>query len=168
MPLPASKHEVLQNLELAYIKLDAEFDAVLPKFERTPDIEGSISCCDVLAYQIGWGKLLMSWEQLEKSGEVPEMPAEGFKWNQLGLLADSFYKEYSAFTLNQLREEFAALQGQLSDWVYSLTETELQEPHQRRWTGEKWAIVKWFQVNTIAPYKSARTKVRRWKREQKI
>lgn len=58
------------------------------------------------------------------------------------------------------------MQGQLSAWIDSLTEAELPEPHQRQWTGEKWAIVIWIQVNTISPYKFARTKVSRWKRER--
>ncbi|MFV0414860.1 MAG: ClbS/DfsB family four-helix bundle protein, partial [Chthoniobacterales bacterium] len=40
------------------------------------------------------------------------------------------------------------------------TDQELFESKQRIWAGEKWAVVKWIQVNTIAPYCSARTKLR--------
>ena len=49
-------------------------------------------------------------------------------------------------------------------WIDELSDEELFVPQQRRWSGDKWPLVKWIQVNTIAPYNSARTKVRRWKR----
>jgi hypothetical protein len=168
MPLPNTKIELLNNLDQAYEKLDAEFDAVESEYERDCGIEGNVSCCDIVAYQIGWGSLLVGWEKLELAGKTPEMPAPGFKWNQLGELANSFYEEQSKKSLQQLRNEFSELHQVLVNWINSLSELELFQPQKRRWTGEKWAIAKWIQVNTVAPYRSARTKVRRWKKEMKI
>jgi hypothetical protein len=168
MPLPNTKNELLSNLRQAYVKLDAEFDAIDLEYERINGIEGNVSCCDIVAYQIGWGNLLVGWEKLELAGKIPEMPAPGFKWNQLGELAKSFYEEQSKISLQELRKEFAELYQVLVDWINSLSEKELFQPKQRHWTGEKWAMVKWIQINTIAPYRSARTKVRRWKKEMKI
>lgn len=166
MPLPASKSELLDNLNQATQKLDNEFNTIDLEIERTKEIEGNISCCDLLAYQIGWGKLLLGWEEQEKSGKKPCMPATGFKWNQLGELAESFYNEYSEENLTQLRKDFKKLNHSLVVWIESLTDQELFESKQRIWAGEKWAVVKWIQVNTIAPYCSARTKLRRWKQER--
>ena len=168
MPLPSSKEELLDKLQLAYEKLDAEFDDVTPVLEKDKQIEGNISCCDVIAYQLGWGQLLLGWDSTELSGSTPDMPASGFKWNQLGELANSFYQAHNEKSLKQLRTEFKQLYNQLTEWIESLTEAELLKPHQRHWTGGKWAMVKWIQINTIAPYQSARTKVRRWKREQNV
>ncbi len=168
MPLPKTKIELLSNLNQAYEKLDAEFDTVESEYERDCDIEGGVSCCDIVAYQIGWGSLLLGWEKQELAGKTPKMPAPGYKWNQLGELANSFYEEHSKKSLQQLRDEFSELRQVLVNWIKSLSETELFQPHQRFWTGDKWAIVKWIQVNTVAPYRSARTKVRRWKKEMKI
>ena len=160
--------ELLSNLNLAYEKLDGEFDTVETEYERDCGIEGNVSCCDIVAYQIGWGSLLVGWEKLELAGKTPEMPAPGFKWNQLGELANSFYEEQSKKSLQQLRNEFSELRQVLTNWINSLSELELFQLKQRRWAGEKWPLVKWIQVNTIAPYRSARTKVRRWKKEFKI
>ena len=167
MPLPKTKQELLINLKKSYEKLDAEFDAVTTCNERMTDIEGNISCCDVVAYQIGWGKLLMSWENNELNGKLVQMPCESFKWNQLGELAQHFYQQSRHLSLSQLRVDFNNVYQQLVDWITNLSTEELFTPQQRNWTGEKWSMVKWIQINTIAPYQSARTKVRRWKREQK-
>lgn len=158
MPLPTTKAELLANLKIAYQKLEDEFNEVDIAAERVAEIEGDISCCDIVAYQIGWGKLLLSWEQQEQQGKAADMPATGYKWNQLGALTQSFYVKESDKSLRQLRDEFAQLHVELSEWIDALSATELFEPHQREWTGDKWAMVKWIQINTIAPYHSARTK----------
>ncbi len=168
MPLPTTKAELLQNLRQAYEKLDAEFDAVSSSHERVKGIEGNVSCCDIIAYQIGWATLLLGWDKQEQEGKLPAMPAPGFKWNQLGELAQSFYESESEKTLDQLRSEFSDVYHALVHWIDSLAERELFRPNQRQWTGEKWAMVKWIQINTVAPYRSARTKVRRWKKEMKL
>jgi hypothetical protein len=168
MPLPSTKSELLESLKLSYMKLDSEFDVINPENERRQGIEGNVSCCDIVSYQVGWANLLMGWEQQESEGKTPEMPAKGFKWNQLGDLAQSFYDKNSKKSLSQLRVELKESYHKLVTWIESLTEQELFEPHQRKWTGDKWAIVKWVQVNSIAPYRSARTKIRRWKKENVI
>lgn len=164
MPLPASKAELVANLTKAYKKLDAEFDDIAVELERECGIEGDVSCCDIVAYQIGWGELLLGWDKSELAGVAAVMPAAGFKWNQLGDLAISFYQTHRDLSLAQLRDMFFQLFQDLCYWIDNLTEQELFEPLVRQWTGDKWAMVKWIQINTIAPYQSARTKVRRWKR----
>jgi hypothetical protein len=168
MPLPASKEELLNNLREAYKKLDDEFEAVTKKNERHCGIDGNISCCDVVAYQIGWARLLLGWEATELKGNVPAMPAKGYKWNQLGGLAESFYEKDAEKSLRVLRNEFKRIVKRVTGWLESLSEKELFSLHQRDWAGNKWPIAKWVQVNTIAPYRSARTKVRRWKKDNGI
>jgi len=168
MPLPTSKDELLQTMRTAYERLDSEIACLPQKHERDTSIKGNLSCCDLIAYQIGWANLLLAWEAQEKNGTEPEMPSKGFKWNQLGELAKVFYRESEKKSLSDLRKEFAHVFDELVHWIESLSEKELLEPHQRQWTGDKWNMIKWIQVNTVAPYKSARTKIRRWKKRCEI
>lgn len=165
MPLPTNKKELLTNLQKAYSKLDEEFDIIPQDLMREKTVEGEVSPCDVLAYQIGWGKVLLNWEKTEQAGKTPSMPKKGFKWNQLGELANSFYKQYEKKSPTQLRKLFQKTVGEIELLINELPEKEIFKPHMREWTGEKWAMVKWIQINTIAPYSSARTKIRRWKKE---
>ncbi len=164
MPLPKNKEEAITNLRLAYQKLDAEFENLDSNKTRIKDIEGNISACDILAYQIGWGKLLLSWEKDELNGKKVIMPAKGFKWNELGRLANSFYLHYEDKDLKYLRKEFKKTVDKIENLIILLPGEEVFIPKHREWTGEKWPMMKWIQINSIAPYKSARTKIRRWKK----
>src|ERR1700730_6386121 len=55
---------------------------------------GKVSISDILAYQIGWGKLLINWYETGLTGKIPDMPGEGFvSWDYRGL-AQHFYTKY--------------------------------------------------------------------------
>lgn len=164
MPLPINKHELLDRLQTACSKLVDEAAGVPAELEREPTVEGGVSPCDLIAYQIGWGRLLLSWDDSESKGEVAAMPAPGYKWNQLGLLATSFYAAKHDQTLAQLLVEFGLLVGDLRLFIEAKSEASLFVVGQRRWAGQKWPLAKWIQVNTIAPYGNARAKLRKWKR----
>jgi hypothetical protein len=133
---------------------------------RLQELEGQVSVCDILAYQIGWGKLLIGWEAAEKNGLKPAMPAEGYQWNQLGVLARSFYQTYQNFSLMELKREFEKSVQHILQWIDAMNEEEIWHLNQRHWTGNKWPIGKWIQVNTVAPYTSARRKIRVWKKSK--
>ncbi|MBL7671652.1 MAG: ClbS/DfsB family four-helix bundle protein [Bdellovibrionaceae bacterium] len=165
MPLPSNKSDLLKKLNDSFRKLDAEFAILTKTAARKSDLEGKVSPCDILAYQIGWGQLLLGWEKAERAGKIPDMPAKGYKWNELGRLAESFYKERKTNSLEELRADFERTVGEIVDMIEALPTADLFKPKMRKWTGEKWAMVKWIQINTIAPYSAARTKVRRWKKE---
>ena len=53
--------------------------------------------------------------------------------------------------------------------VDSLSEEELFEPHMREWADEAtktavWEVYKFIHVNTVAPFGTFRTKIRKWKK----
>lgn len=53
MPLPTNKSELLNSLQAAFSKLYEEAASIPTELERDPEIEGGISPCDLIAYQIG-------------------------------------------------------------------------------------------------------------------
>ena len=167
MPLPTTKQELLERLRGVHEKLDLEFDDVSEEDSRVAGIEGGVSCCDVLAYQVGWGRLLLGWERAERAGRAPAMPAKGYQWNELGRLAESFHANLGPRGMKALRRELRRTVERIAAMIDSLSEPELFEIGARAWAGEKWPVVKWIQVNTIAPHASARTKVRRWKKTRR-
>ncbi|QDU32774.1 hypothetical protein KS4_08080 [Poriferisphaera corsica] len=171
MPLAETKVELLAQLEKAYRLLDDEFEGMLEGDANKKGVASSkskdgemVSCCEVVAYQIGWGGLLLGWEAAERDGQKAVMPCAGYKWNELGRLADRFYRENKGKSLKRLRSEWADIYAKIRRMIESLDEIELLEVGQRKWTGEKWSMVKWIQVNTIGPYGSARTRVRKFKK----
>ena len=166
MPLPETRQELLDKLETAYRQLDMEFDDISEFDGQIKHLEGLTSPADQIAHQLGWGECLLRWDATEESGRAPDMPATGYKWSEIRQLADSFYDEWRGTSLTDLRAEFAALRDRIREWIASLSDDELFSIGARDWAGDKWPIVKWIQVNTIAPYAAARTKIRGWKRER--
>jgi hypothetical protein len=161
MPLPASRIELLTSLRDAATKLDAEFDDFADP--RAVDTHG-VSPADRLGYQIGWGRLLLGWDTAEREGRFVPMPAQGFAWHELGGLAQQFYVQHREWSVVGLRCELGCVVDEIAEWVGTMSDQEVFAIGQREWAGEKWPVVKWIQVNTIAPYRSARTKIRAQRR----
>ena len=51
----------------------------------------------------------------------------------------------------------------------SMNEEELFQPHRRKWADDAtqtavWAVYKFIHVNTVAPFGTFRTKIRKWKK----
>ncbi|MDO4795233.1 MAG: ClbS/DfsB family four-helix bundle protein [Brachymonas sp.] len=137
---------------------EADKDSLRPTADRTP--------AQMLAYQLGWMKLVLAWDAEEAAGRQPVMPAPGFKWNALGPLYQHFYAAHAHWTLAQMRAEFAALLARYQAWIGGLTQAQLFQQGYRRWTGDKpqWPLARWIHINTVAPFKTFRSKIRAWKK----
>jgi hypothetical protein len=160
------KEELLETIEKTYRLFASEFDEVpsdkinvrLPGVDKTPQ--------EMLAYQLGWLALVMSWEQDELRGKSVITPSPGYKWNQLGLLYQHFYAEYNSYSLLQLRTLLDERVALWCAWIAGLSEEELFTPGVRCWTvtSANWPLWKWLHINSVAPFMSFRTKIRKWKK----
>lgn len=121
----------------------------------------------MIAYQLGWLKLVKSWDDTEVRGDVPILPAAGYKWNRLGALYQSFYDNYQSYSLAKLIQTFEQELTIWCQWVESLSDDVLFIKDKRNWTKpypENWTVARFIQINSIAPFKSFRTKIRKWKK----
>lgn len=97
-----NKDELITAITTSYQKYINEFidipndlkDKRIDEVDRTPS--------ENLSYQIGWLTALLGWEQDEKTGKHVDVPAKGYKWNNLGGLYTSFYETYSNYSLSEL------------------------------------------------------------------
>lgn len=131
----------------------------LSDVERTPH--------EMIAYQLGWLKLIQKWDHDEALGYDVFMPAKGYKWNQLGALYQSFYDTYQEQSLADLKTAFVSAVDEVIQWLTTFNEADLFEPDSRNWassTPSKWPVWKWVHINTVAPFKSFRTQIRKWKK----
>ncbi|MDD7687523.1 MAG: ClbS/DfsB family four-helix bundle protein [Actinomycetaceae bacterium] len=138
---------------------DSGWDRLLDGVDRTPR--------QMLAYQLGWMELLLGWERDEQTGKDAVTPAPGFKWNQLGGLYDSFYRRWENIPPHDLIDQFNTLLKDVLQLVDRLTDAELFEAEQRAWassTPSAWPVWKWIHINTVAPFTTFRTKIRKWKK----
>ena len=138
---------------------EAQKDVMVEEIDRTP--------AQMIAYQLGWLNLLMNWDRDELTGKEVTTPALGYKWNELGGLYQSFYTQYENYSLSELKNEYIETVAKFVEWVDSFTEKEIFEQDVRKWassTPSKWPIWKWAHINSVAPFKSFRTKIRKWKK----
>ncbi|MCQ2009398.1 MAG: ClbS/DfsB family four-helix bundle protein [Sporolactobacillus sp.] len=161
-----NKEALIDEIRKTYRLFDQEFENVpeanrnirLDEVDRTPQ--------EMLAYQIGWLTLVMSWEEDELAGKQVITPTPDYKWNQLGMLYQQFYQHYANDSLEELRALFRDKIETWCGWVNGLSDEELFVPGIRRWTvtSANWPMWKWIHINSVAPFRSFRTKIRKWKR----
>lgn len=137
---------------------EEEKDVFVEGVDRTP--------AQIISYQLGWLRLVKSWDEDELSGKEVFMPTKEYKWNNLGGLYRDFYKQYEDYSLEELIEEFDFLIDMYNKWIEELSEKELFQQGYRKWTGDKpnWPMARWIHINSVAPFKTFRSRIRKWKR----
>jgi len=162
----ANPEELITEIKSSYTKFIAEFNAI-PNQQRNL----LVNCIDkspsqMLAYQIVWLTLLLSWENDEKQGKTVITPTPSYKWNNLGRLYQQFYQEYGLQSLDIQRRQLDQLVIQVCQWLETLNQTEFLDIGQRKWANNKaeWPIWKWVHINTVAPFTNFRPGIRKWKK----
>ncbi|AEV69926.1 ClbS/DfsB family four-helix bundle protein [Acetivibrio clariflavus] len=138
---------------------EADKDKLIDGVDRTP--------AQMIAYQLGWIDLVMGWDRAEAEGKTVVTPCEGYKWNNLGALYQSFYDKFSSYSLTELQDLFKDKVRSFVCWLDGFTEEELFIAGSRKWassTPSNWPVWKWVHINTVAPFKSFRSKIRKWKK----
>ena len=138
---------------------DDDKDLLLDGVDRTPG--------EIIAYQLGCMGLIRGWDKDELDGKEVFMPAPGYKWNQMGALYQGFYEKHKDESLSRLKMLFAADLDSFIQWLDGFSNDELFKPGGRKWaasTASNWPIWKWVHINTVSPFKSFRSKIRKWKK----
>ncbi len=167
LAVPQSKAELLYAVEDGYGKLARDLVRVPETRARETSLPGHkaetmMSPADLVAYLIGWNETVLSWHELRGRGIEPEFPVPGLTWNQLGDLAQRFYRDYADLSWPELLERFEQAKSGVVSLITGLSDEELYgEP----WYG-KYTAGRMIQFNTSSPYANARRRIRAWLREQ--
>lgn len=169
MAVPANKKELQDAIETNYNKLKKELATIPLELTTISNLEGQVkdttmSINNLVSYLIGWGELVIKWNVKKSNNDSVDFPETGYKWNQLGQLAQKFYKDYE-------QHNFETLCSQLDDTVakiLSLIEQKSNsELYETSWY-DKWTLGRMIQFNTSSPYTNAKGRIRKWKKEHKI
>ena len=163
----SSKKELIDEINKRAVLFINEFSEITDENKDTFVKEVDRSPAQMIAYQLGWMNLILLWEEKNKNDETVITPSENYKWNNLVGLYQSFYKKYENYSIKKLITEFNITVKKITDLIEIYTEEELFEQNQRQWassTPSNWPIWKWIHTNTVAPFKTFRTKIRKWKK----
>ncbi|WP_353163806.1 ClbS/DfsB family four-helix bundle protein [Empedobacter brevis] len=167
MAVPTNKEELLKAIETNYEKLKNELATVSYDMSTLQNLEGhakgtTMSINNLLSYLIGWGKLVLKWNDKKERNEPVDFPETGYKWNELGKLAQKFYQEYKDDNFETLEIKLDETVHQILDLIHRKSNQELYEIN---WY-EKWTLGRMIQFNTASPYTNARGRIRKWKKLQ--
>jgi hypothetical protein len=88
----------------------------------------------------------------------------GFKWNELGLLAQKFYKDSEKDDFKMLNKKLDMTTNEILKLIESKTNKDLYE---MTWY-DKWTLGKMIQLNTSSPFKNAKDRIRKWKKIKQL
>ncbi|CRH93085.1 Uncharacterized conserved protein [Chlamydia trachomatis] len=163
------KEELKNEINKSFEKYISEFDDIPENLKDKRADEVDRTPAENLAYQLGWTTLVLQWEENERNGLKVKTPSENFKWNQLGELYQWFTDTYAPLSLNELKVKLNENIDSIYEMIDTLSEEELFKPHMRKWADEAtktavWEVYKFIHVNTVAPFGTFRTKIRKWKK----
>jgi hypothetical protein len=169
MAVPASKDELLKAIDSNFDKLINELRNVPLALVDESSLEGhakgtQMSVANLVAYLVGWNELVLKWLDRDAGGEQIDFPETGFKWNELGRLAQKFYGDYEGIPYGQLLERFETAKARIVSLVQARSNEDL---YGRPWY-EKWTMGRMIQFNTASPYANARGRLRKWLKARNV
>ncbi len=170
MRLYENKEELKAAIEKSYGKYISEFDGIPEELKDRRAEEVDRTPVENLAYQVGWTTLLLRWEEDERKGLKVKTPSPDYRWNELGALYQWFTDTYASLSLEELKNALRRNVESVYEMIDSFSDEELFRPHMRKWADQAtrtavWEVYRFIHVNTVAPFKSFRTKIRKWKKE---
>lgn len=167
MAVPTNKSELAEAIRGNYLKLRSDLDGVPEALSREQTLEGHakdtvMSVHDLTAYLVGWGELVLKWHAGRSAGQQVDFPETGYKWNELGRLAQKFYADYADLSYPVLLDRFAAAKDRI---LAVIEKTDNEDLYGKPWY-EAYTLGRMIQFNTSSPFDNARKRLRRWKKEK--
>lgn len=169
MSVPQTKAELLLAINKNFSKLISYLNAIPPEVISDHSMDGhaketEMSVRDLVSYLLGWNSLVVKWITSDAKGLPVDFPDTGFKWNQLGLLAQKFYSDYSELNYNSLVAELQTVNNEIVKLIDERTDDVL---YGKPWYS-KWTMGRMISFNTSSPYANANGRLRMWAKNNNI
>lgn len=163
MGIPSNKAELLLAIDTHFGKLLKALQAVPESRVQELGMEGHskgtrMSVANLVAYLIGWNELVIKWIERDAAGLPVDFPETGFKWNELGRLAQTFYRDHGGLAYPALLARLMAARARIVELIAERGDDEL---YGRPWY-EQWTLRRMIQFNTASPYHNANGRLRKW------
>lgn len=161
------KRELLAEIDKERRKLLDLLDSIPRKQFNLPGLNSAgWSIKDVLTHLLDWEVRVVGWCQMGKTEEIPELPGDGFKWNQLKELNGLIQKRHAKKSIKRVLEELELAHQETIETIGGFSDQELTTLNQFAWTGNSWTVSDYLRSNTASHYKWATAKIRKYLRSQ--
>lgn len=169
MAVPQTKEELQKAITANFGKLQKELADIPEERTHIQELEGHakgtlMSINNLLAYLLGWGDLVLKWNKKKDNNELVDFPETNYKWNELGKLAQKFYRDYENDDFKILTEKLQKTVDKILELIENKSNEALYETN---WY-EKWTLGRMIQFNTASPYTNARVRIRKWKKQHNL
>lgn len=169
MSVPQTKAELLLAIDKNFSKLIGYLNAIPNEMTSDDSMDGhakgtEMSVRDLVSYLLGWNSLVVKWITFDAKGQSVDFPETGYKWNQLGLLAQKFHKDYSALSYDSLIAELQTVKNEIVQLINERTDDVL---YGKLWY-TKWTMGRMISLNTSSPYANANGRLRKWAKNKNI
>lgn len=120
---------------------------------------------DLVAHLAEWHGLFLTWHCSGQEGKPPQMPAPGYKWNELSKLNRAIWARNHDRPWSEVEAEFSSTYSEVLRLVEGLPEEALLTPGHFPWTGE-YPLTTYLGPNTASHYRFAIKVLKRWLRSQ--
>ena len=165
MPRPTSKTDLLSAIENERGALDTYLETLSPEEMTTPGVVGEWSVKDVLAHLFEWEQMVLGWYRTGLRGEIPELPAPGYKWNQTPALNQMIYEKHRNRPLGDVLAHFKASHAEILGAIQKLDNETLFTAGQFAWTNKN-TLGTYFVSATSSHYLWARKEIRKGMRNR--
>ncbi len=139
---------------------DKNFKALLEIIESIPSRKRGISIetqerdknfRDVLMHLYEWHAMLERWYREGMDGDIPFMPAPGYKWSTIKILNMRIWENYQDVTLNQAIKKLKLSHERVMELIKLHTNEEIMTKKYYKWTKTS-NLYSYFAANTSKHY----------------
>ncbi|WP_010647899.1 ClbS/DfsB family four-helix bundle protein [Oceanobacillus massiliensis] len=139
---------------------DSNFKSLLEIIESVPNRKRTISIetqerdknfRDVFMHLYEWHAMLERWYREGMDGDIPFMPAPGFKWRTIKLLNMQIWENHQDVTLNQAIKKLKLSHERVMNLIKSHTNEEIMTKKYYKWTKTS-NLYSYFAANTSNHY----------------
>ena len=160
----ASKEAVLNDIRKEHDSLCARLGELSKSRQSEPGVWGDRwTVSDLVAHLAEWQNMFLKWYAVGFSGSIPDMPARGYKWNELPRLNRAIWMKHRSRPGEEIRAEFESGYRRILRIVGALSSEQLLTPGHFKWTGEH-ALTTYLGANTASHYRFASKVLKRWQK----
>ena len=159
MPKPTTKSQLIEAAQKEYDALEKLIAPLTVDQMTHPPAAGEWSIKDVLAHLYEWQQMFFRWYEAGLRGEMPAVPAEGYKWSQLPALNQHIYETYRDLPLDKALRLLCQSHAKTMSLLESLPEADLFQRGKYPWMNQN-SLAAFINANAGAHYRWARAEIR--------
>jgi hypothetical protein len=159
MPAAKNKQDLVTVSEKEYAKLKDLISNLSEGQARVYVESVEASVASIISHRTEWIRMFFTWYEKGVAGKDPEIPAPGYKWNQLKAYNATIWERDKDVAWATLYKNFLKEGDRLINFIKTADEKELYTPGVYAWTG-KWTLGRYAEASAASHFRSAAKYVR--------